>query len=203
MSEHMVKYGSFDMEDADDIDNEMSKSFSAEWMKIKVGKNVVRFLPPPLGSKALRMVWEHQLNLPNGDFRNFACSRLMAEKACMICRKADQLKATGNPADFDRAKGLFPRKRIYANVIDRSEPEIGPKILAFGVKIWDQLKEIREDEDFGGDFTNPETGFDIVITPGFGPSKPLMRSGDIRPRAVGMSLPSSHPDNITGLIRLK
>lgn len=161
-STSLQQYGSFDLEDVDDIDEEMSKG-SGAYIKLKVGKNVVRFLPPLSGHKAVTLVWEHQLNLPDGSFVNFACPRLMAKRMCIVCRKADALKTTGNPADFDRAKDLFARRRIYANVIDRADPEAGPKVFAFGKKIWEQIKGLRTDEDVGGDFTHPEEGFDIIV----------------------------------------
>lgn len=158
----LQRYGSFDLEDVDVIDGEMDRGSSA-FVKLKVGKNVVRFLPPLSGHKAVRLVWEHQINLPDGSFVNFACPRLMAKTGCIACKKADALKITGNPADLDRAKELFARRRIYANVIDRSDPDAGPKVFAFGKKIWEQLKALRTDEDVGGDFTSPDEGFDIIV----------------------------------------
>lgn len=158
----MVQYGSFDLEDVDGIDEELAKG-GGSYIKLAVGKNVVRFIPPLPGTKGFLMVHEHQLNLPNGDYVSFACPRLMAKKRCMICRKADKLKTTGNPADYDKAKEIFARKRIYSNVIDRRDEETGPKVFAFGIKIWTQLKVLRQDEDVGGDFTDPKEGFDIII----------------------------------------
>ena len=159
----LQKYTGFELDDADALDEEMSKSVSGDWMKLKVGKNRVRFLPGLPGEKPLKLVWEHQLNFEDGKFINFACPRMMAKKPCGTCRKADHLKTTGNPADLDRAKEMFAKRRIYANIIDRSDTESGPKTFAFGKKIWEQLKLIRDDEDFGGDFTHPVTGFDVVI----------------------------------------
>ena len=161
MTQALQKYSGFELDDKEELDKEMSKG-SSDWMKIKVGKNVVRFLPAPVGQKPFVLVREHQLNI--GDkFINFACPKLMAKKPCAVCVKIDQLKTTGNPADYERAESWFPRKRIYSHCIDRAQPEIGPKVYAFGVKIWEQLSEIREDEDFGGDFTHPVTGFDVII----------------------------------------
>lgn len=161
---HMVKYGSYELESLDSEEEELSRGGSGDFMKLKVGRNKVRFLPPLPGQRSpMRVVWEHHINLPTGEFRNFACPRVMAKKQCIICRKADKLKTTGNPADFERAKKLFPKVRVYSNVIDRADEEYGPKILAFGKKIKEQLDEIRKDEDVGGDFTNPDEGFDIVI----------------------------------------
>lgn len=162
MTQELQKYGGFLLDDAEALDAEMGKGGSADWMKIRVGKNVVRFLPAPVGRKPFVLVKEHQLNI-NNTFINFACPKQMGKKPCPVCKKIDQMKSTGNPADFERAKEWFPRKRIYSYCIDRNEPEVGPKLYAFGRKIWEQLKELREDEDFGGDFTHPESGFDVVV----------------------------------------
>lgn len=159
--QHMQKYSGFELEDAEQIEAEFGKSASS-FLKLKVGKNTIRVLPGHGGEKALKVVWEHQFNTPNG-FVNFACPRYMAKRSCIACMKADSLKASGNPADYERAKDFFAKCRVYTNVIDRAEPEVGPKVWAFGKNIYQQLKDIRDDEDFGGDFTHPETGFDIVV----------------------------------------
>ncbi len=163
MTEHMVKYGSYDLGEAEREEEEMGKG-DKSYMKLGVGDNRARFLPPPPGVKSpFRIVHEHGINLPDGNFVSFACPRRMAKKACIVCTKADQLKGSGNPADYDRAKELFPRKRVYANVVDRNDEGAGVKLLAFGKTIHDDLVSIRKDQDFGGDFTHPETGFDIKI----------------------------------------
>jgi len=37
-------------------------------------------------------------------------------------------------------------------------------VWGFGSKTWEQLKALRQDTDVGGDFTHPQTGFDIRVT---------------------------------------
>lgn len=161
--EHLVKYGSYDIEAANEEEEEL-KSTGGTFLKLGVGENMVRFLPPPVGQKTpFLLVWEHQLNLPDGSFVSFACPKRMGRKPCIVCQKADQLKATGNPADYERAQDLYPRRKVYANIIDRKDADAGPKILGFGKMIHDDIIAIRKDPDFGGDFTHPETGFDIKI----------------------------------------
>ena len=41
--------------------------------------------------------------------------------------------------------------------------DAGTQVFAFGKMIYEQLRSIRNDPDSGGDFTHPETGFDIII----------------------------------------
>jgi hypothetical protein len=59
---------------------------------------------------------------------------------------------------------MWPKKRVFINVVDRAAPEDGPKVLAIPKQVADALTALRKDEDVGGDFTHPEDGFDITIT---------------------------------------
>lgn len=134
-------------------------------MKLEVGRNVVRFLPPPVGrSSPFATVYQHFLNIPGiPDAVVFNCPRLMAKRTCPACAKGDKLRASGNAKDADAARDFWASRRVFAVVIDRNDEESGPKILAFGKQIHEALVAIRRDEDAGGDFTDPERGFDIVI----------------------------------------
>lgn len=161
---NLVKYGSYELEEADREEQE-NQNTGAEFMKLEVGRNVVRILPPPLGKKSpFRVVWTHYFTPPGAQTSiSFACPAREAQKPCPMCDTADRLKASGNPADHERAKAFFARRRVYANVINRGNPETGVQILGFGKSIHDDLIALRKNPDWGGDFTHPETGFDIVI----------------------------------------
>jgi hypothetical protein len=167
MSGNLVKYASYDLEEADKEQTELDAG-AADFMKLKAGRNVVRILPPPLASgrrSPFVKIWQHFIELPGAAHPvSFSCPRLMLKKHCPACQKADQLKATGNPADLDMAKDLFAKRRVFANVINRAEPEKGPRILGFGKTIDEQLVALRRDEDAGGDYTDPVNGFDIIIS---------------------------------------
>jgi hypothetical protein len=166
---NIVKYGSYEMEEADKELKQIEQGGGAEFMKLEVGKNVVRVLPPRQGVKSpFRVVWTHYINPPGQSTPvSFACARLEANKPCIVCQTADRLKATGNDADYQKADQMFARRRVYANVIDRKNEDAGPVILAFGKMIHEDLVLIRKSEgayeDMGGDFTNPGKGFDLVI----------------------------------------
>jgi hypothetical protein len=89
----------------------------------------------------------------------------MAQQECPVCKLSGSLGRTGSKADADRASNLWPRKRFYANIIDREDEEAGPKILPFGPMTFDQLIELRENKALNiGDYMDPESGTDIIIT---------------------------------------
>lgn len=162
---NLQKYGSFSM-DAASQEKDSLGAKSADYMKLEVGRNVVRFLPPAPGKRSPFVVIHQHFIKPIGADKPivFACPRAMEKRACPVCAKADQFARTGNKADRDKAFELYPSRRVFANVIDRRTPEAGVKVLGFGKKIHEQLLNLRTDEDAGGDYTHPVDGFDVVIT---------------------------------------
>lgn len=163
---NLVKYGEWSADEAEKEKEDLAKSGTgAEFMKLAVGRNVVRVLPPALGKKTpFKVFYQHFINVPGQtNAVSFACPRMEAKRYCPACEKADALRATGNPADYDLAGQLFAKRRVFVNVIDRKNPESGPKILAFGKTVHEQMLALRTDEDAGGDYTHPANGFDLVI----------------------------------------
>jgi len=162
----IVQWGGVDLAAAREQAEEVGASDGGEFLKLSVGKNVVRFLPPVAGQRTcFVIVHEHYIDAPGAKGPMVsACPRMMAKQPCVVCSRVSELNASGNPADRDAAYRMRAQKRIYSNVIDRKRPEMGPVILGYGKQIFDQLMGILEDEDAGGDFTNPtEGGCDIVI----------------------------------------
>ena len=162
---NLVKYGSYDPEEAEKEQEELDKLGSGSFLKLKVGRNVVRVLPPKLGQRSpFTMTYQHVINKPGAAKPiSFNCPRMMSKKPCPVCQKAEQLRSTGRDADYKAAGDLLPRLRVYCNVIDRSNPEAGPKVMAIGKTVHEELVALRRDQDAGGDYTHPETGFDIII----------------------------------------
>lgn len=164
---NLQKYGDFPVEEAEkELAIVERESTGGAYMKLQVGRNVVRILPNKTpGKMPFVRVKEHYIKVPGNDRAVvFACPTAMAKKRCPACEKADRLRQSGNPVDRDAAYELSAKMRIYANVIDRNEPESGPKILAFGKTIYERLMTLRKDEDAGGNYTDPVNGFDIIIT---------------------------------------
>lgn len=162
-SSDIVKWSGYDIEDAEhekqQIDSESGSMFVPE-----VGINKVRFIPAMPGKKVFRIIHQHYLNVP-GETKPvvFACPRMAEKKKCPACDVGFALRSSGNPADRERASDFLPTRRVFSNVIDRKNPEAGPRVYAFGKTVHEALIAIRRDEDAGGDFTHPEQGFDIVI----------------------------------------
>ena len=144
---------------------EMAKGGGADFMKLGVGKSVVRILPPVAGSRSpFRVVHQHFVRLPTQPGPVvFVCPKMETRSPCPMCERAAKLKSSGNEADRDAAWELMPKRRVFCNVVDRAHPEDGPKVLAFGKLIHEELVSLRDDEDAGGDYTHPLTGFDIII----------------------------------------
>jgi len=161
---NLVKWGEWGDEAAAQ-DAAATKAGQKSYMKLVEGDNVVRFLPPRIGKTTpLCTTFSHYMELPDGRKVSFNCPRMMAKRACIVCAKGEQLRNSRSMTDQKAGKRLFPRIRVYANVIDRNNEALGVQILAFGKGIMDDLTKIRQDRRKGGNFTHPETGRDIIIT---------------------------------------
>lgn len=133
---------------------------------LEPGDTVVRFLPPMPGQDSIfRVTAQHYIDpipgVPN--MVVFACPRTELKQPCFICATAEELTKSGNPLNRDRAYRLQPKLRVFANVINRANPDAGVRVLAFGKQVWEQIKMMRKNARSGGNFSHPLTGFDVVI----------------------------------------
>lgn len=76
-----------------------------------------------------------------------------------IVEFAQQLRKT---SDWQSAKKLEPRLRVFVPVIVRGEEDKGVRLWEFGKQTYMELLKFFEDEDIG-DFTDPVEGRDIVV----------------------------------------
>ena len=161
---NLSKWGEW-TDDALKQDTASASSNTKNYMKLVEGDNIVRILPPKPGKQHPLMVTQnHFLDMPDGRKVSFNCPRMMAKRACPVCAKGEQLRLSKSFTDQKLGKRMFPRVRVFANVIDRNNPDLGVQILTFGKGILDDLMSIRANPRKGGNFTHPETGRDIVIT---------------------------------------
>ena len=154
----MVTYGSYEA-DAMEKEQELANRGTGDFLRLEVGANIVRFLPPMAGVRSpFVLVHEHFVTIGENKVR-FACPKQMAGTPCPACARADKLRGTGNQADYKKAGMLWPKLRAYSNAIDYKNP-IGPKILSLNKSTYNKIREIRSTV---GDFTHPETGFPFNI----------------------------------------
>jgi hypothetical protein len=138
-----------------------SEEANAAWLKMQPGTNVVRLLPPLVGmDEPWITIYQHFLKI-GGKTVVFNCPRRMENKRCPACEKGDRLKATGNPADEKAAKDYWAGQRNIAFAFNRDDMDSGVQMFPFGKKIKDRLRHFRE--KLGKDYTDFETGFDIVV----------------------------------------
>lgn len=168
-NQSLVRHGSFDDSVFDQQAQQVDDLAGSDFMKLDVGDNVVRFLPPPVGmSTPFRVSSIHYIEPIPGLIDKklvFACPRLELKQSCIACAKSNELARSGNPLDREMAAKMSAKLAVYANVINRRSPEPVVRVLKFGKTIFEALKAIRKNPRLGGDFTDPsETGFDIVIT---------------------------------------
>jgi len=84
-----------------------------------------------------------------------------------IVEFAKQLRQTNDKENWQLAKKLDPKMRIFAPVIVRGEEDKGVRLWEFGKEIYMQLLGIAEDEDYG-DFTDINEGRDFTVDANIG-----------------------------------
>jgi hypothetical protein len=160
---NLQKFGEYALDTAIEEQEALDAESSGEFMKLAVGRNVIRILPPLRGKNSpFRTTYQHYIDTADGKWV-FTCPRVEAKKRCPVCERAQAMRASGNPADREQAYDLLPKRRVFCSVINRAEPDKGPMVLGFGKTIHEQLVALRRDEDTGGDFTHPTNGIDVVI----------------------------------------
>lgn len=196
----IVKYGAYTPEAAE-ADAKAAQRVG-NFLKLAPGKHRLRFLPPPVGKKSIfKKVNQHFIEV-NGQKIAFVCPRYEAKLKCPGCLEVDRLLKSGNAADREYAKEIRASERFFANVINKAEPEKGVQVMQVPWGIHQALTALAKDTDAGGDFTNPEHGFDILVTrTGTGKNDtryqvfPDRKSTPLAPSAEEMqSLIDSQPD---------
>jgi hypothetical protein len=160
--EYVVEYAEWQEEEFQRDQKRAEKSKQGKYPKYdNEGKLRVRFLPPRIGEPRFVEVFQHMYKNEDGDFIKYVCPEKAGERDCADCARARKLFATGNKVDERAAREFLPRKRIFANGIDRDDEMFGPKVFELRSAQYDALLKIR---GIVGDLTHPEKGYDITLT---------------------------------------
>lgn len=126
--------------------------------KPKPGKHALRMVPSLYDkSNPFKELYFHY----NVGSRTMIALTNFGEKDPIV-EFADQLRKTSDKSNWEMAKKLFPKMRVFAPVVVRGEEDKGVRLWEFGKQIYLELCAIAEDDDIG-DYTDPVEGRDLTI----------------------------------------
>jgi|ETNvirnome_2_300_1030623.scaffolds.fasta_scaffold23145_1 hypothetical protein len=102
-------------------------------------------------------------------------------KDCPINEATTNLRATGNKEDFELARKISPKLRIYAPVVVRGKESEGVKFYGFGKTVYQTMLNYFLDADYG-DLSHATKGRDITIKYTAPNSANTYGSTEIRPK---------------------
>ena len=155
------------------------------WKPKSEGKYQIRIVPSVLNkSNPFQEVFVHY------GFSKFPIYALTnwGEKDPIV-EFAKSLRTTQEKENWQLAKKLDPKMRVFAPVVVRGEEEKGVRLWEFGKEIYMQLLGIAEDEDYG-DFTDISEGRDFtvdVVTGDIGGRQGLKSSIRVKPKTTPLN----------------
>lgn len=134
------------------------------WWKAKVGRNVVRILPPKGGGKYYFGTRQHFVPGDAGKDLPIVCLRddpkHQEPKVCPLCQYVAELRES----DEEKfANNLAGKSRYYMNIIDKGAEKEGNQVLGCGSRMHVDILGVFTDPDIDMDITNPESGCDVII----------------------------------------
>jgi len=138
--------------------NSNSKDLSQLIWKPSVGKHSVRIVPSAYNkSNPFKEMFFHY-----GIGKRTMVSLVNFGEKDPIVEFADQLRKSSDKENWQMAKKLSPKMRVFVPVVVRGEEDKGVRLWEFGKQIYMELLAIAEDEDVG-DYTDPVEGRDLTI----------------------------------------
>lgn len=126
--------------------------------KPTVGKHSVRIIPSVIDkSNPFKEVRVHY-GIGN---RTMIALENFGEKDPIV-EFAKQLRQSSDKENWQLAKKLEAKTRVFAPVIVRGEEEKGVRLWEFGKQVYQELLSIADDPDVG-DYTDPIQGRDITV----------------------------------------
>jgi hypothetical protein len=134
------------------------KDLSQTIWRPTVGKHSVRIVPSVFNkSNPFKEVYMHY-----GINNRTMMSLTNFNEKDPIVEFAQGLRKSNEKDNWQLAKKLEPKMRVFAPVIVRGEEDKGVRLWEFGKQVYMDLLSIAEDEDVG-DYTDPITGRDITV----------------------------------------
>ena len=123
-----------------------------------VGKHSVRVVPSAFNkSNPFKEIYMHY-----GINNRTMMSPISTGEKDPIVEFAQGLRKSSNKDDWQLAKKLEPKMRVFVPVVVRGEEDKGVRLWEFGKQVYMDLLKFAEDEDIG-DFSDPITGRDITV----------------------------------------
>jgi hypothetical protein len=134
------------------------KDLSQTIWRPSVGKHSVRIVPSVFNkSNPFKEVYMHY-GINN---RTMIALTNFGEKDPIV-EFAQGLRKSSEKDNWQLAKKLEPKMRVFTPVIVRGEEDKGVRLWEFGKQVYMDLLSIAEDEDVG-DYSDPITGRDITV----------------------------------------
>ena len=134
------------------------KDYTTIFWKPTVGKQTVRFVP----SKFTPENPFSELKFYYGITNKVMLSPLNFGEKDPINEFVQKLYDSNDKSNFDLARKLRAKNRIFAPVIVRGEEDKGVRLWGFGQQIYTELLAMAADEEIG-DFTDVENGLDFTV----------------------------------------
>jgi hypothetical protein len=132
----------------------------------QTGRNVIRVLPET-GDMTFffQQVGKHVLSEDGKKYKYCPAFTSEGEHECPICDYVDSLYKAGDKGSKAIADKLRVKKMFWMNVVTRKDDGSteGPFLYTPGVTVFNEMSSIIGDPDYG-DFTDPDNGFDLIIT---------------------------------------
>jgi hypothetical protein len=132
--------------------------YSKVYWKPKIGKHQVRIVPSKFDkSNPFKELYFHY------GFGKFTIAALTNwGEQDPIVEFSKGLRKSSDKEDWQMAKKIEPKMRVFVPVLVRGEEHMGVRLWEFGKEIYQQLLGIATDEDYG-DYTDISDGRDFTV----------------------------------------
>lgn len=146
----------------DSLTNKNQKREKIDYNKVffkpSIGKQVIRVVPSKFNSSNPFT----ELSFHYGIGKYPMISPINFGDKDPIVEFAKQLRQSDDPEDWQLAKKLTPKTRIFLPVIERGKEHEGVKLFQFGKQLYEEFLQMAADEEIG-DYSDVLSGRDIKL----------------------------------------